>query len=35
MADLVNYMRQTWGGQPGDVTAANVAEHIKTIEHSK
>ena len=35
MSDLVNYMRQTWGGQPGDVTAANVAEHIKTIEHSK
>ena len=35
MADLVNYMRQTWGGQPGDVTAASVAEHIETIEHSK
>jgi mono/diheme cytochrome c family protein len=35
MSDLVNYMRQTWGGQPGDVTAANVADHIKTIEHSK
>ena len=35
MADLVNYMRQTWGGRPGDVTAAQVAEHVKTIEHSK
>ena len=35
MSDLVNYMRQTWGAQPGDVTAANVADHIKTIEHSK
>ena len=35
MAELVNYMRQTWGGRPGDVTAAEVAEHVKTIEHSK
>ena len=35
MAELVNYMRQTWGGQPGDVTAASVADHIQTIEHSK
>ena len=35
MADLVNYMRQTWGGQPGNVTAADVADNIKTIEHSK
>ena len=35
MAELVNYMRQTWGGRPGDVTAAQVAEHVKTIEHSK
>ncbi|MDR2297486.1 MAG: cytochrome c [Comamonas sp.] len=35
MADLVNYMRQTWGGRPGDVSAAQVAEHVKTIEHSK
>jgi mono/diheme cytochrome c family protein len=35
MADLVNYMRQTWGGRPGDVTAAQVAEQVKIIEHSK
>ena len=35
MADLVNYLRQTWGGQPADVTAAQVADHIKTIEHGK
>ena len=35
MADLVNYMRQTWGGQPADVTAASVGDNIKTIEHSK
>jgi len=35
MADLVNYMRQTWGGQPGNVTAAQVAEQVQTIEHSK
>lgn len=34
MADLVNYMRQTWGGRPGDVTAAQVAEHVKTIDSS-
>ncbi|QNN58763.1 cytochrome c [Diaphorobacter ruginosibacter] len=35
MADLVNYMRQTWGGQPGNVTASDVAGHVRTIEHSK
>ncbi|MBV8248140.1 MAG: cytochrome c [Comamonas sp.] len=35
MADLVNYMRQTWGGQPGNVTAAQVAEQVQIIEHSK
>lgn len=33
MADLANYLRQTWGGQPGDVTAAQVADLVKTIEH--
>ena len=26
MAELVNYLRTTWGGQPGDVTADDVAE---------
>ena len=35
MADLVNYMRQTWGGQPGNVTAAQVAQHVQTIEHGQ
>ena len=35
MADLVNYMRQIWGGRLGDVTATQVAEHVKTIEHSQ
>jgi len=35
MADLVNYMRQTWGDQPGNVTALEVADHTKTIEHSQ
>lgn len=35
MADLVNYMRQTWGGQPADVSAAQVADHIQAIEHSR
>ncbi|MFM2325395.1 MAG: hypothetical protein RL244_2274 [Pseudomonadota bacterium] len=35
MADLVNYMRQTWGNQPGNVTAEQVEKEIRTIEHSQ
>ena len=35
MADLVNYMRQTWGGQPADVTPSQVADHMKTIAQAK
>ncbi|MDP9877339.1 hypothetical protein J2W25_001646 [Variovorax boronicumulans] len=29
----MNYMRQTWDGQPGNVTALEVADHTKTIAH--
>ena len=33
VADLVNYLRMRWGGQPGDVTASQVAREIKAAAH--
>lgn len=35
MADLVNYLRQKWGGQEGNVTAPDVADYVKMIHLSE
>lgn len=33
MADLVNYLRQRWGGRSGDVTVGDIANDLKIIQH--
>lgn len=33
MADLVNYLRQRWGGHEANVTPADVADALKLIRH--
>ena len=33
MADLMNYLRQRWGGRAGDVTPSDIEDDLKLIQH--